>query len=72
MNFFKGYPSKAALFLKANIGNLLIATCPVIDQEILQGVVNDKAFATTQAFFHDVIQLNENANELAVEASILV
>jgi predicted nucleic acid-binding protein len=60
INFFKGRETPASLYLRQNLGNILIATCPVILQEVLQGIVNDKDFERITNYFSDLICLPVN------------
>ena len=56
INFFKARETKASLFLKNNLGNIIIATCPVILQEVLQGIVSDKDFRHVNSYFNTLTQ----------------
>jgi predicted nucleic acid-binding protein len=60
VNFFKGQKTPASLYLRQNLGNILIATCPVIIQEILQGIINDKDFERIKNYFSDLVCLPAN------------
>lgn len=71
INFFKGVETNASLFLKKNLGNVIIATCPVIMQEVLQGINNDKEFKKVSLYFNELIKLTGNAYELAHNAAAL-
>jgi predicted nucleic acid-binding protein len=71
VNFVRGTQSKASVYLRDNVGEMLIATCPVIVQEILQGVLTDKDFVNTRSFFDETIQLSNNPYEMAVEGAML-
>lgn len=69
INFFKGRSTKASLFLRNNIENFSIATCPVIVQEVLQGVVNDQQFARLKNYFDGLTHLTGDSYSLANEAA---
>ena len=70
INFLKGRETPASLYLRQNLGNILIATCPVIIQEVLQGIVNDKDFDRIKNYFSDLICLSANHTyAMAIEAA---
>ncbi len=72
VNFFKGIETSSSLYLRQNLGNMLIATCPVIVQEVLQGVVNDKDFEYVKSYFSDLVHLPaDDSYEIAVQAAEL-
>jgi predicted nucleic acid-binding protein len=71
INFFKGNPTPASLYLKNIIPQVLVATCPVIVQEVLQGAKTDKDFKNLKALFENMIQLRGDQYELSIEAAIL-
>lgn len=72
INFLSGYESKASLYLKANLSAFLLATCPVILQEVLQGISDDKVFQKVSADFKQVIFLQfPDEYELALQAADL-
>jgi len=71
INFFKGKETSSSLFLKNNLSNIIIATCPVIVQEVLQGVLSDKEFNVVNSYFDTLTKLSDNPYELATEAARL-
>src|SRR5437899_11019002 len=71
INFFKAYETTSSLFLKNNLNNIVIATCPVIVQEVLQGIVSDKDFRHINSYLNTLTRLIENSYELAEEAAKL-
>ena len=71
INFFKAKESDSSLFLKNNLGSIIIATCPVIMQEVLQGVLSDKEFKVVEYYFNTLTKLTDNAYELAIDAAKL-
>jgi len=71
INFFKGQETASSLFLKNNLANIIIATCPVIIQEVLQGVLHDKEFKKVSSYFNTLTRLTGNPCEMAHEAAAL-
>ena len=71
INFFKGQETASSLFLKNNLTNIIIATCPVIIQEVLQGVLHDKEFKRVSSYFNTLTRLTGNPYELAHDAAAL-
>ncbi len=71
INFFKAKETKASLFLKNNLGNMIIATCPVILQEVLQGIISDKDFRDVNSYFDTLTQFRGEPYELAHDAAKL-
>jgi len=71
INFFKGQETASSLFLKNNLANIIIATCPVIIQEVLQGVLYDKEFKKVSSYFNTLTRLTGNPYEMAHEAAAL-
>jgi predicted nucleic acid-binding protein len=71
INFFKGTKTDSSLFLKNNLSTVIIATCPVIIQEVLQGVVSDKEFKSVDSYFNSLTKFTDNPYELAFDAAML-
>ena len=71
INFFKAKETDASLFLKNNLSNIIIATCPVIVQEVLQGILSDKEFKVVNSYFSTLTKLSNNPYELALDAARL-
>lgn len=71
VNYFKGIETPASLYLKGNLSNIIIATCPVILQEVLQGVISDKEFHKVNAYFNTLFPLAGNSYDFAYEAAQL-
>lgn len=72
INFFKGSKTPASLYLRSNLDNCLIATCPVIIQETLQGARSDQHFRELKNFFLNLVQLSEGSSlHLAIQAATL-
>ncbi|HZX59498.1 MAG TPA: PIN domain-containing protein [Mucilaginibacter sp.] len=71
INFFKATETKASLFLKNNLNNVIIATCPIILQEVLQGIVSDKDFSKINSHFNSLFRLIGNNYQLAHDAAVL-
>ena len=71
INFFKAKETEASLFLKNNTSNIIIATCPVIVQELLQGVVKDYEFKAIDSYLNTLTRLRYDQYELAHDAAKL-
>lgn len=71
INFFKGQETASSFFLKNNLANIIIATCPVIIQEVLQGVLHDKEFKKVSSYFNTLTRLTGNPYEMAHDAAAL-
>jgi predicted nucleic acid-binding protein len=71
INIFKGIETKASLMLKNNSNNFIIATCPVILQEVLQGIVEDQRYIKLSRYFNGLEQLTGNPYQFANEAAQL-
>ena len=71
INFFRGKETEPSLFLKNNLANIIIATCPVIIQEVLQGVLHDKEFKKVDSYFNALTKLTGKPYELAHNSAVL-
>jgi len=71
INFFKGNETASSSFLKDNLANFIIATCPVIVQEVLQGVALDRGFKKVRSYFNTLTRLAGNPYELAHDSAAL-
>src|ERR1700742_3650533 len=71
INVFKGIETNASLFLKNNNENIVVATCPVVVQEVLQGVVSDRQFGEVSNYFARSINLRAHSYHYAREAANL-
>jgi len=71
INFFKDIETKASKFLNNNFTNIIIATCPTIIQEILQGVVSDADEQIVKLYFDNLTRLIADPYIVAVEAAEL-
>ena len=71
INFFKDIETEASSFLSNNFTNVVIATCPTIVQEILQGVISDADEQIVKLYFDNLTRLIENPYILAIEAADL-
>ena len=71
INFFKARETEASLFLKNNQGNIIIATCPTILQEVLQGVITDADDQIVKLYFDYLTRLVEDPYNIAEEAADL-
>ena len=70
INVFKGVATKASVFLRDNI-DISVVTCPVIVQEVLQGIVSDKDFNTVSAHFNNLGRVPAYGYFYALEAANL-
>ena len=71
VNFFKDIDTKASRYLSSNFTNVIIATCPTIVQEILQGVVSDADEQIVKLYFDNLTRLIEDPYRLAIQAADL-
>lgn len=71
VNYFKDVDTNASRFLTNNLTNVILATCPTIVQEVLQGVVSDSDKRKVNSHFDTLTKLIEDPYEAAVEASEL-
>lgn len=71
INFFKGIETLSSKFLHDNISDVLIATCPTIVQETLQGVISDKQKKLIESYLNDTWQLDNDSYTVAREAAEL-
>lgn len=71
VNYFKDVDTNASRFLTNNLTNVILATCPTIVQEVLQGVVSDSDKRKVNSHFDTLTKLIEDPYEVAVEASEL-
>ena len=71
INFFKDINTDASAFLTNNITEIDIVTCPVIIQEVLQGVVTDTDELIVKTHFSKLIRLIEDPYILAIDAAKL-
>jgi predicted nucleic acid-binding protein len=71
INYFKDVDTNANRFLTNNITNIILATCPTIIQEVLQGIVFDSDKRKVSSQFDILTKLIEDPYEIAIEASEL-
>lgn len=72
INFLKGINTPSSVFLKENLDNCLIATCPTVVQEVLQGVRNEKQFQELKRFFASLLNLSKMSSlHIAIQAASL-
>jgi len=69
INVFKGLETKSSLFLKHNNNDFIIATCPVIVQEVLQGIVSDQQYTHLANYFRALEHLPGDQYLLAEESA---
>ena len=70
INIFKGVETKASVFLRDN-AKISAVTCPVIVQEVLQGIVSDKDFNSISSHFSNLMRIPANGYQYAREAAML-
>lgn len=70
IDFFSVNETPASNYLAENISRIIIATCPIILQKVLQGVNNDKVFNQLKTYYNDFLQLNTD-NHLSIQAALL-
>lgn len=71
VNSFKGILTKNSSFLRDNLNKIPIAVCPVIVQEVLQGVSIEKDIKTVESYFETLIRFNNEPYSLAIQAAQL-
>jgi predicted nucleic acid-binding protein len=71
INFFKAKETAASLFLKNNLSNFIIGTCPIILQEVLQGAFSDKDFRIINSYFDTLFKFRGDIYEYAHDAAKL-
>lgn len=71
INFFKGIETESSKFLRSNLANIVIATCPTIVQEVLQGITSDVSERIVKSHFDNLTKLHENSYDMAVKAANL-
>jgi len=71
VNFFKDIETGSMRYLSNNFTNIIIATCPTIVQEILQGVTSDADEQIVKLYFDNLTRLIENPYTLAIQAAEL-
>lgn len=70
INVFKGIETKASAFFRDN-NNISAVTCPVIVQEVLQGIVSDKDYNNISTHFNNLVRIPANGYYYAREAANL-
>lgn len=71
IDFLKNARTKQTLFLEDNITNIIIATCPAVIQEVLQGIVSDKDEKTIKMHFDNLLHLIEDPYQVAIRSAEL-
>jgi len=71
VNYFKDIETDACKFLSNNFTSIIIATCPTIVQEILQGIVTDADEQIINLYFDNLTRLTEDPYAMANEAAEL-
>lgn len=71
VNWFKDVATKNSSFLKDHLNIIPIAICPVIVQEVLQGVAIGKDVKKVESYFETLIRFNNEPYSLAIQAAKL-
>lgn len=71
VNSFRGILTKNSSFLKDHLNIIPIAICPVIVQEVLQGVSIGKDVKKVESYFETLIRFNNEPYSLAIQAAKL-
>ncbi|GAA3977961.1 type II toxin-antitoxin system VapC family toxin [Mucilaginibacter dorajii] len=71
INFFKGIETESSKFLKNNLANIVIATCPTIVQKVLQGLTSDNSERIVKSHFDNLTKIYEDPYDVAVKAADL-
>ncbi len=71
VNSFKGILTKNSSFLRDNLNKIPIAICPIIVQEVLQGVPIERDIKTVESYFETLIRFNNEPYSLAIQAAQL-
>lgn len=71
ISFFKGNETPASLYLKNNLGNIAIAICPVIMQEVLQGIANERDVLKVESYFDSLIYFRSDPYSMAKKSAEL-
>ncbi|WP_121812734.1 type II toxin-antitoxin system VapC family toxin [Mucilaginibacter kameinonensis] len=71
VNFFKGIETESSKYLKNNLANIVVATCPTVVQEILQGIVSESELRKVKSYFDSMTKLVEDPYKIAVQAATL-
>ncbi|WP_224746212.1 type II toxin-antitoxin system VapC family toxin [Mucilaginibacter glaciei] len=71
INYLKKFDTLATGYLENQMEQMIIATCPTILQEVLQGVLIDSDYQSIKSYFDGLLILNNDPYQLAVEAAQL-
>lgn len=71
INVFKGIETNSSVYLKNENLNISVATCPVIVQEVLQGIVSDRDYTIIANKLSNMNTLPANAYNYAYAAANL-
>jgi predicted nucleic acid-binding protein len=71
INFLKKSETLATKFLENQLEQAIIATCPTIIQEVLQGVLADKEYKALKGYLDTLLLLDNDSYLLAIEAANL-
>ena len=71
INFLKKVDTLATRYLENQIEEIVIATCPTVVQEVLQGVLIDNDYKSIKNYFDQLLLLDNDSYLLATEAAQL-
>ena len=69
VNFFRDIPAPANDFLDRNFTSIIITICPVILQEIFQGIATDTDEKAVKPYFENLVRLTDDPYIIAFEAA---
>lgn len=71
INYLKKSDTLATIYLENQIERVVIATCPTVLQEVLQGVLADNDYKSLKSYFDGLLMFDNNAYQLAIDAAQL-
>ena len=71
VNFLKKTDTLAAKYLENQITKIVIAICPSIIQEVLQGVLTDNEYHSLKSYLDTLELFNNESYSMAIEAAQL-
>ncbi len=71
INFLKDNVTLESSFLEENINQFELFTCPIIVQEVLQGINSKQEFYQIKSYFDNLTRLDNDPYEIALKAALL-
>jgi len=71
INFLKDNVTLESSFLEKNLDQFEIFTCPIIIQEVLQGINSDQEFYQIKSYFDNLTRLDDDPYDIALKAASL-